>query len=319
MQDAIKFAPPFPPEVVTERLIARVSKMDCRHCRLELAKIRMPSPKKYPRFRYKYMPLASANIDSIQQQSRIKKLRDIILEGRFWLSSPRHFNDPFDMTAHVVIDGTTKQLRARVRELIEERSTSQWKKRREEEGRFMALDRTELLKRLRRSFEVNIDSTGVFAFAGTPRSGIMWSHYAEQHSGICLQFEICKDPASMVVAVPVQYDKEYPIINWTQGMHERIAIALRRKFEDWKYEDEWRIIWPNGAGTYLPFKPAALVGVILGYKADDGAVRNLESILEERKKRGLSDVTLYRAAMHERRYAMRIWSLNKFKNIPGSR
>src|SRR4051812_16457938 len=69
-----------------------------------------------PRFLYKYRLL------DVKQPDTLVFTRDIIVGSRLWLSSPRDFNDPFDMTADVVYEGTLGQRRARIKKLVKERS-----------------------------------------------------------------------------------------------------------------------------------------------------------------------------------------------------
>src|SRR4029077_15773202 len=51
----------------------------------------------------------------------IDRLRDVLVRSRFWLSSPLEFNDPFDMSAQLVVEGTVEEKKQRVRALLKER------------------------------------------------------------------------------------------------------------------------------------------------------------------------------------------------------
>lgn len=297
MDTIVKFAPPRPSELHSDPIVRHVNSLDYWNCRLFLAK--RVGPEKYPHFQYKFKALAA---DAIER--RAKQLRDIIVESRLWLSSPRDFNDPFDMTARVIIEGETKELRQRFKQLITDKSGKSWKERRALLDQFMARPRYEWQEALKRSHSQHHEQTGVFAFAGDPRSILMWSHYGDQHAGICLQFEVARDPKTMLDAVPVHYVKDYPVFNWAKESGEQIRESLTHKFEAWAYEGEWRIVWPGGARSYLPFNPAALVGLIFGYRTGDAAVRIVKTMLDERKARGLPDVRIYRAEMHGSQYAL---------------
>jgi hypothetical protein len=271
--------------------------LDYWKCRLFLAK--HIGPEKYPHFQYKYVALAS---DAMGRYA--KQLRDILVENRLWLSSPRDFNDPFDMTARVIIEGETPALRQRFKQLIAEKSGKPWKERREILNQFMARPRNEWQEAIERSHSQNHEQTGVFSFAGDPRSVLMWSHYGDHHTGICLQFEVARDTKTMLDAVPVRYVKDYPVFNWANDSGEQLGASLTHKFEAWAYEGEWRIVWPGGAHTYLQFNPAALVGLIFGCRAGDSAVSIVKTILGERKARGLPGVKIYRAEKHRGQYAL---------------
>jgi hypothetical protein len=46
----------------------------------------------------------------------------------------------------------------------------------------------------------------------------MWSHYA---STVCLQFDVGKDPANLMFALPVEYSDEDPVVNWVSNDFNR--------------------------------------------------------------------------------------------------
>jgi hypothetical protein len=297
MDTTVKFAPPRPSDTRLDEMVRYVESLNHWNCRLFIAK--HSGSERYPHFQYKYKTLVSGAMER-----RVKQLRDILVESRLWLSSPLDFNDPFDMTARVIIEGETKELRQRFEQLIAKQSGMLWKKRRKLLDEFMARPRSEWHKAIERSHAQNHEEIGVFSFAGDPRSVLMWSHYGDNHTGICLQFEVSRDPTTMLGAVPVQYVKDYPIYNWVKEGGDQLVESLTHKFEAWKYEGEWRIVWPGGAHAYVPFKPAALVGLIFGCRIGDEAASAVQSLLEERRARGLPDIRIYRAEKHRSQYSL---------------
>ena len=85
----------------------------------------------------------------------------------------------------------------------------------------------------------------------------MWSHYAAHHSGICLQFEGARDPTRLN-ALRVEYHDEYPSLDWLADPATKLQAILLRKAPPWRYEKEYRVIHPGGAGTFVHFDPGAL-------------------------------------------------------------
>lgn len=102
-------------------------------------------------------------------------------------------------------------------------------------------------------------------------STLMWSHYARNHTGICLEFGV-NNPLFRL-ARPVRYRKSYP--EWTPAMHEQVLELVLTKSIDWGYECEFRLISSplDGSlkldGDYFLLPPGALVGVIIGCQAED--------------------------------------------------
>lgn len=278
---AVKFAPARPVFLNFDPWQKRIIEADYFSRRRFLAKRVRPS---YPRFHYKFKAVP------VDENADLSHLRDLIVEGRFWLSSPRDFNDPFDMTARVILQGTTDELRERFKQLVDREGTKQglnWKERRKRLNAFMARSRTDWLRSIKMIHERHTAAMGIFSFAGDPRSILMWSHYASNHTGVCLQFEIARDPRALLEAVPVKYTDNCPLFNWAKDTGDAIKATMLNKLVAWSYEKEWRIPWPDGARSYLQFDPNALIGIIFGCRAGDATVRVIDTLLVERASRGL--------------------------------
>jgi hypothetical protein len=158
-------------------------------------------PPEMPEFLYRYDTSESA----------VKILRD----GTLMFSSRRRFNDPFDCRVRPTFDGSREQfalylakrrepnaspdrLRSMVREVIE-RITP------------------EACEGVYRLWETNIlDNSGIICLSEVRDDILMWSHYPEQHKGVCLQFRF-EVPASFPdLPLPVDYTEHYPEFNFAE-------------------------------------------------------------------------------------------------------
>jgi len=107
----------------------------------------------------------------------------------------------------------------------------------------------------------------------------MWSHYAENHQGICLEFRTDNN-SLFILAQEVIYRSEYP--RWVpQNLFEIAREMILTKAEDWSYEREFRLIARPEVdetnllklyGEYLRIPPQALASVIVGCQGDFEAV-----------------------------------------------
>ncbi len=93
------------------------------------------------------------------------------------------------------------------------------------------------------NFKNQIDETkGLICFSSGWSNPVLWGHYGDKHLGICLGFEItnhlpCKVKYSDdLISIPK--DKITGIAKPNQQTLDQI---IRRKFKNWKYEDEWRV------------------------------------------------------------------------------
>jgi hypothetical protein len=105
-----------------------------------------------------------------------------------------------------------------------------------------------------------------------PTNILMWSHYATNHRGICL--ELSCDNAVVSGAFKVQYLSKYPRLDLADESDERILLPLITKSDVWAYEDEYRLIAQERSAAfaaslltnnnYLTLPAGAIKAVILG-------------------------------------------------------
>ena len=107
------------------------------------------------------------------------------------------------------------------------------------------------------------EQIGVLCLSGVKNDILMWSHYADAHRGICLEFDGHFE--FFASTQEVKYSRVRPRINpFRQNHEEMMEAALLTKAEHWKYEQEWRQVhYQKGPGVYQ-YPPEALTGVILG-------------------------------------------------------
>lgn len=274
------------------------------------------------RFQYKYVALTP-----IDPQKRAKgftgrsldRLRDIVVGSRLFLCPPVRFNDPFDTAAHMVALGTPDERRAKFEGWLTSNGVYDLGRRAEAMKILMSKASEDLSSMFGPALEKIRETTGVVCFAGDPRSTLLWSHYAAEHTGVCLQLETARDFPVLSRAVRVDYEAEYPTINWFVGYEDGIKKMLLGKHPSWKYEDETRIIVDGEAGTYLPFRPEALRAIVLGVRADRSLIQAIATLLPERKDAGYPSVRLYKAHLHGRKYRLVIKALKLDAPISGLR
>jgi hypothetical protein len=257
------------------------------------------------RFLYKFR--ASPRDSSLNAKNEyISRLHQIIVDSELWLSSPSNFNDPFDTAGRFEVRGSDAKRLAHIKALVEKyaRAGAPASEIQHAHEKAARLTDSEILDMLRTSFESQRDSTGVICFVeGDPRDVLMWTHYAADHKGVCLQFEPARDLFTFGRAVGVKYARQYPVVNWLKGKYEMEKI-LRRKHPRWKYEAERRIIQIGAARSSFDYDPSALTGLVFGCAADDAVIKATETVLTARAAAGLPDLKLYRAEKHKSRYEL---------------
>lgn len=293
---------PGAPLLAFDSFAAEIASLDYRAVR-RFIRVRINPP--LSRFIYKYRAVRS-------DEASIARLREIVVESKLWLSSPIDFNDPFEMAALFIAKGTLAEKQERFNNLAKGQGL-RWKERKKAVREMMTRKNEEFARIANDSHGRQMAKVGVISFGGDARSMLMWSHYAQDHTGICLQFERAKDPYAFLRALPMEYSDDYPVINWIdeRAFRERMGTILLQKHIGWQYENEHRIAIPNGAHRHLEFKPEALTGIIVGCRASDETVQSVKQLLQERLARGLPDPKLYRAVQHESKYRLRLYSMSE--------
>lgn len=124
----------------------------------------------------------------------------------------------------------------------------------------------------------------VKSFSETPYDGLMWAHYADKYSGICIEYDIriLKDIPNIF---PVQYSKEKTMFGDIEGLNEHVKGAATydatrdamgmflQKADYWKYEREWRFCEMNKDPTcnhrIIPFQCVSAIYLGPKIKSDD--------------------------------------------------
>ena len=201
---------------------------------------------------YRYRPINPNEIDAL-------------VKGYLWFSSANDLNDPFegciklkeveqDTTMEISLNfsisrngGTPKveEKKFEIPNLIQQ--SNDWYK---------------------RHFKWMLPRTKVCCFSKSKTNELMWSHYANNHEGMVLEYDISFDLNLFQYAIPVIYHDRLPEINFMAQKDKSIVSVLKNKSDRWCYEQEVRIINDNPAGApnRVPINPESLRSVIFGYR-----------------------------------------------------
>jgi hypothetical protein len=178
-------------------------------------------------------------------------LRQTVVENKIYFSNPAMFNDPWDCRPHFSIpddaDGRERnilwldQASRKRSESVDERRQQTILHRLRTDDEFFRLKMREFSEGMAGAIAAEYR---VYCLSDKPDSQLMWSHYARNHTGVCLEFQ-CRN-AVFGTAVKVQYQRSYPKFDLATGDDEGI-LPLVTKAADWSYEGEFRVIAREGA------------------------------------------------------------------------
>ena len=113
---------------------------------------------------------------------------------------------------------------------------------------------------------------GILCFSEDWHNPVMWSHYAEKHKGLCLEFEISDELLAKITYSQSRLKRELKDLFDSQSNVQESAMnrILTTKFAHWKYERERRFFMgldtaDSDGHYYADFsEQIKLVGIIVG-------------------------------------------------------
>lgn len=146
-----------------------------------------------------------------------------------------------------------------------------------------------------------IAEDGVFCAAERPDNILMWSHYAESYTGVCLEI----DTEAFRFLEEVNYGRERPVINllpFGDSAEVQVDKALFSKFIVWDYEEDWRTMSRKGVGKLSEHGITRLIfgqncaqpvrEILTGYVKNSGKPIRLAEVKPDRRSYRLNIVDL---------------------------
>lgn len=127
-----------------------------------------------------------------------------------------------------------------------------------------------IIKSIREARKNQFSKVGVTCFSKNNSNLLMWSHYADSHRGICLEFDTNLEPFSK--SFEVIYDSNIPVIESDllfeeEHTFESFKKLLSFKSKDWEHEEELRLLHQEKNKKYL-YPRYALKAIYFGLKTN---------------------------------------------------
>lgn len=232
---------------------------------------------------YQFQPIADPRVNRLAQ----------LAHGRLWVSDPASFNDPFDLRLYIrdlTCRGPFRD-EARLRQAL-----ACLLRNNNDVGAFWLFDDAliatledwiagraasrDVIAAVQRRF----NSFGVACFTEEWQSPLMWSHYADQHAGFCIEYRVEKERLTtearqMFVQQQVQYVSALPEICLSEVLfspHQVLCRLLSTKSIEWTYEREWRLINFERSHALVDLPPGMEISALIGgIRIADDALREL--------------------------------------------
>ena len=267
----------------------------------------METHKTIPRRLYKY------------QKFNVRTL-DMLVRDNLHYSNPSTFNDPLDTKPSLAADLVNGELEGIVLALVQERTcaemtaasmtmkvkgamtTDHIRRRSRYEAEWViaeieynAQNSDYDLQEHKRSllrYRIELEllqryGKGIVALAERADCSLMWSHYGDQHGGICIGYSVPTDTAGNVHKIKYGGSRQVNtsmVAAMLAGSDDaRVQVdeaVFLRKAESWSYEQEWRLVGSRG----LQNSPLELEEVVFGLKCEAVEKYIAMKALEDRER-----------------------------------
>lgn len=238
----------------------------------------------------------------------------IFSHNEIYFSSPNDFNDPFDSKPHLTYDGTKQERKHFLCEQYQKRYPDRSKEeiladvKREITAK--GKENIVLEEAIEKARDLLRKKLGACCFTTIRNDILMWAHYAKQHSGFCLEFNVNNDFfRPLMRAIGVKYEDfrtELNVLRLDSYPEGKLAETLLIKAKNWQYEQEWRIVDYDKDERTQNFPEDALSGVILGCRISQEDKKNVFRWCSKRKHPPL----LYEAREKQKEFGLDIVSID---------
>ena len=240
---------------------------------------------------YKYLPF---NIGSLK----------ILTQGTIKFTKPSDFNDPFDCDPIHESENVEEFLEKRP-DLLE-KVAKHWNL----SGPQICEKKPHMIANLRNAIDKGLlgqpasDNVGVCCLTKDPLNLLMWAHYANNHEGFVVEFDIPSESYDkpknkveffeLLVPQEVIYSSKRPIVSFDDSLDKTVEKQFLTKGKEWKYEHEERVVdYIRKAGIHKYDKETILFSVIAGLRMEQSNYDLLETIVRRINEENDLKVKLY--------------------------
>lgn len=253
---------------------------------------------------YYYTCCAPASIYKYYSDNELNM--DSLKNNKMWYSAPCNFNDVFDCDIFI----NEEKIFNDFLKLIPDKRTVRvgskiWIE-------LKSIIRKEI-KKLRYDFDASKYKIGVSCFSESEDSLLMWAHYANNHRGMCVEYNLL-DINSVLdfSAIPVIYSENQACFDFfdeesiEKDTSKLFIESLSSKSPEWSYEKEWRIIRDQEAcgDKWNSDKKGALLDMISPRSVILGCVAEAEFAKEVKDYCSINKINLYKMEKDSSQYKL---------------
>jgi hypothetical protein len=139
----------------------------------------------------------------------------------------------------------------------------------------------EFIAGLKKDLQEQVDTCGLLCLSARWDVPLMWAHYANKHTGVCLRFDAAD--SAFAEMLQVRYYADPPAVNVVRDtMNDQVKAVFVSKDECWAYEEEWRVVDPHDGPGIHTIPVSLLTGLVFGSRANKKQKERVAEWAEER-------------------------------------
>jgi hypothetical protein len=222
------------------------------------------------------------------------KALHMLCESEVHFSDPLKFNDPLDCSPTVIVDIALSDLKnlycKMIGEELAKKNLTRFQYCEDEDGAHAVSDefyRANIAEAIKNQLDIEMKhGRGVFSLGGQWNSPLMWSHYADEHRGICIEYDVSLSVCDPPRKVDYKGDRGILASDIMSFVFHESASAKEKieqkyfytKAGQWEYEEEWRYIRSHQGSISAPFH---ITGIHFGMRCDRSVASSIVRLMRE--------------------------------------
>ena len=221
----------------------------------------------------------------------------LLFKNDIYVADPATFNDPLDCKPDILRDATSEKLQEIIiatlgQDIGKERidkckymSSQYGDYKRDEKAKSYFIH--DLYSEVFEIVKNRFIGHGIFSMSSNWDSPLMWSHYADCHKGICIEYDTEEKDFQYIYKVNYNSSRliscndvyEWLVNNDTEAEKVVFNSFFLNKASEWEYEDEYRFISKHKGDNYSPFKISA---IYFGLKTEFSVIASIIKLMNSR-------------------------------------
>lgn len=233
-----------------------------------------------------------------------------LCDSEIFFADPNTFNDPLDCSPTLINDLSLNDIEKLVHRIILINNDKQKADEIIHHYRYLSTEYGDykvdsdvqryymqmLTEEIKSQLDLKIKSRGVLSMASKWSSPLMWSHYADEHKGICIEYDIskavCKKPKAVDYygerGILLSKISEYIFNSSSDALSEIEHKYFYTKANQWNYEEEWRYVSEGQGLSPVPFHLSA---IYFGMRCPHSVISSIVKLLNGSE----SSISFYKA------------------------